>query len=141
MKYLRDSHISHLIKRSKNHMFSRSPTVLTLFALLWQTQFCAATETAAFPKPVDGISNDKNQYIIQYYHNDEGNQAKQSIIASAQDGVIVVNQIPNRNIDVVQFASRESAVNWRKGAKGANGVKYFEAGEKYSCIRSFYRSN
>ena len=105
-----------------------SRKVLTLSALWSATQLCVATDTVSFPRQ-EGVKYIENRFIIEYENTTEGNNAKETIVNNPDKSIVLVNEIPSRNIQVVNFSSKESVKKWLSGAK--KGVKYIDEGEKH----------
>jgi len=100
-----------------------SRKLLTLSALWSATELCLATDTVSFPRQ-EGVKHIENQFIIEYRRTTEGDNAKETIVNNPDKSIVLVKEIPSRNIQVVNFASNETATNWLSGAE--NGVKFFD---------------
>jgi len=96
-----------------------SGNILTFFALWSTTQSCLAAKSSS-----EGVQYIKNQFIIKYENTAAGQNAKQSILDNPDKGIALINEISNRNIQVVSFPTSKTAKNWL--AKEGEGVKYFE---------------
>ena len=78
----------------------------------------------------------KNQFIIQFERNEAGERSKQSVLnhdsvkeKENDDELEVIRRIESLNIAVVKFRNSLTALEWQK-SKEAEGIKYFERGEK-----------
>ena len=81
----------------------------------------------------------QNQFIIQFERNEAGERSKQSILnydllggGEKNDDDVelkVIRRIESRNIAVVNFRNRSTALEWQE-SKEVKGIKYFERGKK-----------
>ena len=110
-------------------------TTSFLLTIVLAATNCLAQDKPSFPRPRKSAKVVKNnQFIVQYKDSKAYDVAKQKKALSTPNGLKVVKYIDTRNVEVVNFSSKESAKKWFK--KNAEKIKYFEEGE-YSAALNF----